>query len=107
VGDVDHHIADPDDGDPPAHLEGPLAEAGKPVEMVDHVLRMIDAGRRVALDADRLRPLGTRGKHQRAGLQASEVFDGEVFGPADRHVPQIVHVRPFDDLPVRLPQPSP
>jgi hypothetical protein len=106
VGDIDHHVADSDDGHPTAHFERTLGKAGQPIEMVHHVLGVVDPDRRVPLHANRLRALRSRREDQGAGPEASQVFDRQVFLVADRHVSEIMHVWALHDLPVGLPQSS-
>ena len=42
MGDIDHHVADADDGDMFAHIERPIAESWQAIEVVDDVFGVED-----------------------------------------------------------------
>jgi hypothetical protein len=98
VGDVDHHVADPDDGHALAHRVGLLAEGRQAVVVIDEVLGVIDARQMLALDAQVLGALCADGEDERVEAEGLQIRNREIASLGHRDVSEIGYERVGEDL---------
>ena len=98
VRDVHHDVADSHDGHPPSDGVGLLAEGGQAVVVIDEVLRVVDAGQALALDAEVLGALRADGEDEGVEAHAGQVLHAQVGVPRHRDVTEIGHAGIAQDL---------
>src|SRR5206468_2630910 len=106
VGNVHHDIADADHRHPLAHFKRTRAESGEQIIMIDAVLGMIDALRRIAFDPDGLGTLSTGREDEDTRLKRLELWDGQMLAFPDGHVSEVMDIGPAEDFPISLSEPS-
>src|SRR5262249_45300140 len=92
---INHDVADSDDGHMFAHLERSIAETRQAIEMVDNIFCVEDAPGCIALNTDSLGALRTSRDHNGAYPKTLEISNCEILALAYRHVSKVVNFRLF------------
>ena len=102
MGNIDHDITCPDYCHMLAHLERPITETRQPVEVIHHVFCVVHTLGGIPFHPDGLGPLRPDREHHCAGAESPHLLDSKVLAVSDRNVPQIVHIRPIQQIPILL-----